>query len=311
MRGFILAAGFGTRLRPLTDHIPKALVPVGGLPLLSRSLQFFKNNGISNIGVNAHYLPDQLSKYQQNSDIQFSLFVEDGSIRGTGGAFHFARDFLNSEETFCVVNVDILNEFDLKPLITEFERSERICTLLAFPAIGKGTIIYNESNSAYLGTVADQNALNTGIECDFIGVAFYRRKFLDLITPEDFSIVPVWSRARQSGFNVGVRVIEQGYWRDIGTPESLAAVHFDLLDGKLRINIPGNLKIDFENRRCFHVSLSPEKISKLGPYTWFEPENVYVESDFSRSVVFRDAKIDGKAMVHDSILTPWGVIPLK
>ena len=98
MRGFVLAAGFGTRLRPLTDHIPKALVPVCGKPLLARSLAFLRGHGVTEIAVNSHYLADKIESFRREQKECFSLFHEEGNIRGTGGALYFAGEFLSGDE---------------------------------------------------------------------------------------------------------------------------------------------------------------------------------------------------------------------
>ena len=94
LTGFILAAGFGTRLRPLTDHLPKALISVCGKPLLQRALEFYENNRVKPIGVNSHHFPEFIKSFKNNSAIPFELFHETGAIRGTGGALLFAREFL-------------------------------------------------------------------------------------------------------------------------------------------------------------------------------------------------------------------------
>jgi mannose-1-phosphate guanylyltransferase len=311
MRGFILAAGFGTRLKPLTEHIPKALVPAGGMPLLARSLQFLKRNGIYKIGVNAHYLPEQLEEFRKSSQTPFSLFIEEGEIRGTGGAFHFAKDFLYEEDSFLVINVDIISSIDINPLIKKFKESDLSCALLSFKATGQGTIFYDRKTHLYLGTKSDRGSFPDSTGSDFIGAALYRKEFLEIVNENDFSIVPVWSRAAECGMKVGVIELEQGYWKDIGTPTSLAEFHFDLLDKNIEMQIPSNLSIDYERKICYPSTMEKGDVEKLGQYTWIENAGPLLFKEIQRSVVFDDAGIRTDDVVENSIVTKWGSISLK
>ena len=254
MRGFVLAAGFGTRLRPLTDHIPKALVPVCGKPLLARSLDFLGSHGITTVGVNAHYLGEEMERFGRESGNSFELFHERGKIRGTGGGLYFAKDFLVGDDFFLVMNVDIVCSIDLEDIITRFKNSSSVCGLIAFPAEnGKGTILYDKECGRYRGT--SSGSVRSGNECDanFIGIAIYRKEFLSLLKADDFSIVPVWSRAQSRGMDVDVLLTECGWWKDIGRPQALAEVHFAVLDKKIKMDIPSYLRLDTDNKCCFPI----------------------------------------------------------
>jgi NDP-sugar pyrophosphorylase family protein len=240
MRGFILAAGFGTRLKPLTDSVPKALIPVCGEPLLAHNLRILYNSGIfSAIGVNSHYLHEQMVRFQKDSPIPFELFYEEGKIRGTGGALDFAREFLAGDDTFLIANVDIIHKFDLRELLSRFINSGRICSLVSIPAENNGTVFYDNANSDFLGVSADRDDfLRLGrkfSEAEFTGVAFYRREFLDFVNSDDFSIIPVWKRAGGEGCVPSILVPEKSasWWIDIGTREAVAKIHSDVKDGKV------------------------------------------------------------------------------
>ena len=301
MRGFILAAGLGTRLRPITDHVPKALVGAGGRPLLERSLSFLVKQGVSTIGVNSHHLAGQLAEFQEKSPIPFTLFHEKDTIRGTGGGLLFAREFLAAEEVFVVCNVDIVYDFDLKPLAERFLKTGWYAALLAVPAAGSGTVIYDQKTGFLTGVPSDGKRPGTG--ADFIGAALYRREFLEALLPGDFSIVSVWKRVRARGQGVGVLMVDKCYWRDIGTPESLAGFHFDLLDGKTALEVPGILHIDREQKRCFPAAL-PENLQQcIGSYAWVEAGNVPSESRISRSVIYPGAAIKSIDAIKNRIIT--------
>jgi len=240
MRAFILAAGFGTRLKPLTDSVPKALVPVCGEPILAHNLRRLHNSGIfSAIGVNSHYLHEQMVRFQKDSPVPFELFYEEGKIRGTGGALDFAREFLAGDDTFLIANVDIIHKFDLRDLSARFIKSGRICSLVSIPIDNNGTILYDNNNTDFLGINADRDALlgrgRDFSEAEFTGVAFYRREFLDFVNDNDFSIIPIWRRSVEIGRVPDILVPEKSasWWIDIGTHEALAKINSDVESGKV------------------------------------------------------------------------------
>ena len=115
MKAMIFAAGLGTRLKPLTDTMPKALVPVGGKPLLYHVLTKLVTAGYDDITVNVHHFSDQIIKYLQENDfgVGISISEERDLLLETGGGIKHARPFLDGEEPFLVHNVDILSDLDL------------------------------------------------------------------------------------------------------------------------------------------------------------------------------------------------------
>ncbi len=311
MIGFILAAGFGTRLRPLTGHIPKAMVPVCGIPLLQRNLSFLHEQGMERIAVNTHYLPAQIYSFRKESDIPFEIFHEKGSIRGTGGALYFARSFLMSDDLFVVSNADILSNIDIQKLILSFYASDSVCMLIAAPSTGKGTILYNPDSMVYCGVPADIVSGESATGADFIGVTVYKRKVFNYITEDDFSIIPVWKRMIEQGEIVTVAVENNIYWRDTGTPAALAQIHFDVLDGSLDISLPDSVHVDYKKKIAYPATLSTERIDALGAYTWTDSDAVAPDSRIRRSIILKGARVDGGRETRDVLVTPWGDIPIE
>jgi mannose-1-phosphate guanylyltransferase len=308
LTGFILAAGFGTRLKPLTGRAPKALIPVCGKPLLQRALGFHHCREIAHIGVNSHYFPEQIESFRQQSSIPFRLFHETGKIRGTGGAFYFARDFLSEGKAFFCSNVDIIACISIGELYERFMASQCMAGMVAVPVAGKGSIYYDASTKEYRGAAADPNA--DGAAADFIGMAFYKREFLEVLSPEDISIVPVWKRAREMGHSV--KIIEAGspYWKDVGTPQALAQIHFDVLEKRLSLSTPSELIIENDTKRAYPRTFSSKEISRIGPEVWCEassvPEGVFLE----RCVVMSKAEIPLRKHINNTIITPCGEIEI-
>lgn len=118
MRALLLAAGFGTRLRPITDHVPKCMVPIHSKPLLGYWLDLLLNNGVERILVNTHYLPDVVRQFVADSPWRDSIdLVHEDTLLGTGGTVLANREFF-SDEPFMVAHADNLTRFDASAFIS-------------------------------------------------------------------------------------------------------------------------------------------------------------------------------------------------
>lgn len=133
MKAMILAAGLGTRLRPLTDRIPKALVEVGGEPMLSRVIKRLKDFGADYIVVNIHHLGSLITEYLAENDFGVETRVSDERemLMDTGGGVaHASELLLNDNEPILIHNVDILSNADLGALMDHHKMSGNDITLL-------------------------------------------------------------------------------------------------------------------------------------------------------------------------------------
>jgi NDP-sugar pyrophosphorylase family protein len=303
----VLAAGLGTRLRPFTDHLPKVLAPVCGRPLLERTLELFAAQGFEPLAVNTHHQHDQIDAFRHVSQYPFRVFHEQGRIRGTGGALFFAAEFLREDDAFCVSNAEPLKQIDLRALSARFLESGALCGLVCVPAGVQGTMYYRADDQRYLGTRADNLGRVAKREGFYLGVAFYRREFLALLTADDFSIVPVWRRAQDQGHRVIVLETQPNvYWRDVGTPRELAQVHFDVLEGRSPFCVPDELVLDPERRSAYPRSFSMQEVVQVGELCWVETPVIPVGTSLSHCVLLRDAAVPDGVRVHNRILTAWG-----
>lgn len=128
----IFAAGLGTRLRPLTNDKPKALVEVGGMPLLEIALRRLKWFGVSKVIVNVHHFAGQVEQFldeMKELGMEIAISDERAQLLNTGGGLKKARWFFEGEEPFLVQNVDILSSLDLKALYEAHRRSGALATL--------------------------------------------------------------------------------------------------------------------------------------------------------------------------------------
>lgn len=129
----IFAAGLGTRLKPLTDSIPKALVPINGKPLLQLVIEKLKKAGFDEIIVNIHHFPDQIIHFlniHQHFGIRIEVSDERDELLDTGGGIRKAGWFFDDNQPFLVHNVDILSNLDLGALYQQHLQTNPLATLV-------------------------------------------------------------------------------------------------------------------------------------------------------------------------------------
>lgn len=129
----ILAAGLGTRLKPWTLHHPKALVPVGGVPMLERIINKMKSSGFDYLVINVHHFSDQITNFIRSKEFGIKIFISDESekLMDTGGGIVYAAEFLQQDSSpFLIHNTDILSNADLSVLMSKHIESSADATLL-------------------------------------------------------------------------------------------------------------------------------------------------------------------------------------
>jgi mannose-1-phosphate guanylyltransferase len=221
MKGFILAAGFGERLRPLTSKIPKPLIPVAGIPSICYSLALLKRNNITDIICNLHYRShDIIDFFRRNNDFGFALeFSVEEELLGTGGGLKKCESFLKNDE-FILLNSDIITDLDPGSVINEFCRSGKKGMLSLSPLDEEdlpGTVSVNND------LVVDFNGmLDSGIPplYDYMGVALLTPAVFDYLLPERSCIVRTGYSSLAREEKLG-SFIYNGLWMDIGSHEKL------------------------------------------------------------------------------------------
>lgn len=147
MKAMIFAAGLGSRLKPLTDTMPKALVPVAGCPMLEHVILKLKASGFTKIVINIHHFGEQIIDFlKTNNDFGLTIHISDERDRllDTGGGIRKARLFFeNSGEPFLVHNVDILSDMNLKELYDFHMQSGSVATLLASRRTTSRYLLFN------------------------------------------------------------------------------------------------------------------------------------------------------------------------
>ena len=147
MKAMILAAGMGTRLETLTDKIPKALVPVGGIPMLELVILKIKAAGFTNIIINIHHFGEQIIDFltsKNNFGLTIDISDERNYLLDTGGGIKHASRFLDGEEPFLVHNVDIISDVDLMAMYRSHISSNALATLLVSQRRSARQLMFNK-----------------------------------------------------------------------------------------------------------------------------------------------------------------------
>lgn len=137
MKAFILAAGLGTRLRPLTETIPKPLVPIAGKPLLAYHLDHLAEFGITDVRINTHYLPQQMEEFvaeyitRQPNGLSISTIYEP-ELLGSAGTIRSNQSWLSDDEPFLVIYSDNLTDIDYGKLIDHHNQSDATVTIASY-----------------------------------------------------------------------------------------------------------------------------------------------------------------------------------
>jgi len=288
---FVLSAGLGTRLAPLTDVLPKPLVPVFHKPLLTFALDALMASGFGNLALNTHPLPGAFA----------DVFGADPHYRGralrvfheprlldTGGGMRNAREAFGGK-SFLVYNGDILADLPLGNLLEHHRDSAPLATLLLRPSGGKANVRFDKVSRRVLdlrGTLGSSE----GTECVYSGIAMFSPEIFDWIPDEGaYSVIPALLEAMRSGERVEGLLCAGGLWTDLGTPSAYLEAH--------------RLLSDPSNR--------PSYLTASGHW----PCPVHPEARLEDSVILEGAvavgpgSVVGKnALLRDSILWPGSVI---
>ncbi len=226
-KAFVLGAGFGTRLMPLTEVLPKPLVPVANKPLITYAFDLLMAGGVGEFVVNTHHLAGAYQAVFPNAEyagapIQF--VHEEPEILDTGGGLANAAQFLR-EGDFIVFNGDILTDLPLQSAIEAHRRGDNLATLI----LRSGGPNRNAAFDAQTGKMRDlRNALNTDSRdlFQFTGIYLARPEFLDLLEPRPQSVIPAMLEAIRDGARMGGVVIDEGAWWDLGDRAAYLEANF-------------------------------------------------------------------------------------
>ncbi len=150
MKAMIFAAGLGTRLQPLTNNTPKALVPIAGVTLLEHTINKLTQYGVDDIVVNVHHFSDQIIKFLQeknNFGVNIRISDEREKLLNTGGAIKYTKPLLGDKQSFIIHNVDVFTNIDLESLYKEHcDDKGRLASLVVSKRDTNRYLLFNEDN---------------------------------------------------------------------------------------------------------------------------------------------------------------------
>ncbi|HXX80441.1 MAG TPA: phosphotransferase [Thermodesulfovibrionales bacterium] len=229
---FLPAAGLGERLRPITEHLPKPLLPVLGRPLIEIILEKVAPVCTGKIGMNLYYRSEMIREWASHSPYAERItFFPENPILGTGGALKNAKAFL-SGGLFLVHNTDIILDLDFGPLVETHLSSGNIATLVTHEHPQFSNVVINEFN--YVIDVENPgesrpNPDRMTRKVAFTGIALYSPQILEFL-PKGISHATVaWLAAAAAGHKVQVLDVTGCPWTDVGTPATYASAILDAL----------------------------------------------------------------------------------
>jgi mannose-1-phosphate guanylyltransferase len=220
MKAYLLAAGLGTRLRPITDGTPKCLLRIAGVPLLDIWLDALSGSGVDEVLVNTHHLADQVRAHVSARPGPPAVhLVEEPELLGSAGTLRANRDFVAGEEMFLTVNADNLTDFDIGVLVDAHRAGGAIATLSLFRAARPSECgIVEVDDGVVVGYV--EKPTDPPSDLANAGIYAFHPSVLDEIAgpaPKDigYDLLPLLvGRARAVN-------LDGCYFIDIGTPAAL------------------------------------------------------------------------------------------
>ena len=231
MKAMIFAAGLGTRLQPLTNDRPKALVSVGGETMLEKSINFLKGSNISEVVVNVHHFSSQMKDFIGSHDFGIPVHISDETdqLLDTGGGLLKAKDLLTDDSPILLINVDVLTNIDIQEFLQFHNQSGALATLATRNRPTSRYLLFNAENQ-----LVGWKNVSTGqiiksrefIEAEvfpkaFSGIQIIEPRLLSLITETGkFSITNLYLRLASSEKIVAFND-DKYIWMDLGKYEEI------------------------------------------------------------------------------------------
>jgi mannose-1-phosphate guanylyltransferase len=286
MKAMILAAGLGTRLRPLTSNTPKALMPVGNVPIIDRIIEYLKTYGISELVVNAHHHHEQIVGHL-NGGMPFNIDIDvrvEQDILGTGGGIKNTEDFWDNAP-FIVVNGDILTNINLRKAYEAHKRSESLATLILHDQPPFNQIKIDDQKN--ITHIADENLAN---RLAFTGIHIIDPKLMARIPEGVFSnIIHCYRELIREGTPPNAYISEGHEWRDIGTIESYVLANKEALQEESFLCAP-DCRIDSSAVLKDWAVIGSETVLEQGV-------------EICRSILWEKVKVKKGVKIIDSIVT--------
>jgi mannose-1-phosphate guanylyltransferase len=242
-KAMVLAAGLGTRLRPLTNDRPKALVEVCGRTLLEITLTRLRDFGIRDVIINVHHYADMVIDHVKAAG-NFGMHIEfsrEDVLLDTGGGLKKAAWFLagdsaaNKDEPFILHNVDVISNIDLQRMVEAHKKSGALATLAVQERKTSRYLLFNDQLELCGRRLAKEEKtkiarpLRNMTELAFAGIHVISPRIFPLLTEQGvFSVVPAYLRLAAQGEKIQAFRADEYYWRDLGRPENILQAEQDI-----------------------------------------------------------------------------------
>lgn len=231
MKAMIFAAGIGSRLKPITDNMPKALVPVGGQPMLGRLIHRLAKQGVSSFIVNVHHFSAQVVEYLNSDEFKefkISISDESGKLLDTGGGLFRAAGFFSDGKPFLVYNVDVLSDINVNEMLDHHSAEGNLATLAVSRRNSTRLLLLDGQNylKGWQDTKTGEVVRVTGAIGKLTPLAFSGIHIIDPAIfaftrkTKPFPIVELYLRLAEN-YRIGVYIHEPYNWADMGSPEGL------------------------------------------------------------------------------------------
>ncbi len=218
---FILGAGLGTRLRPLTENTPKPLLPIGGRPMITYAMEHLQAIGIQKFIINTHHCPEKYAEVFPDNNWQGIpiTFRHEPLLLDTAGGIKNIEDLIAQDERILVYNGDIITNLPIAPLI---ERHFELQTQVTLALRSHGPLLnVNIDSHGFICDMRDR-LHNPGVQrCLFAGIYVVEKNFLQQLTSGKIEsiVLPLVENIKRNPHSVGCIVIDEGFWYDLGTIE--------------------------------------------------------------------------------------------
>ena len=327
-RAFVLAAGLGTRLRPLTGEVPKSLVPVCGVPLLAYALAACAKHGLREVVVNAHWLAEQVSAWEGDREgVRVTVSVEQPVVLGTGGGLRHAAHLL--EDRFVVLNADVLHDVDLAALLAATPRGGAVMALRRDAARAEryGVVAADDTGTVVRLTNVASAPPRGAVQADtfFMGIHALDRSTLDLVSAGPADIVRTAYRMLVPERKVRA-VVDAGPWLDTGDLATYLEANLAILRRTVRTALDPHPRAAFARDGAGRITGDARAIGgQANGAVWVGPESrvdgriedavigrgsrVPQGADLLRVVVWDGVEVPPGAH-RDAVFTPAGVVSL-
>lgn len=237
MKAMVLAAGLGTRLRPLTFELPKPMVPVLDRPVMAHILDLLRRHGYDDVVANLHYFPDTIRSYFGDT----ITYREEPELLGTAGGVRNCADFLDGD-TFLIISGDALTDIDLGAFVARHKQAGGIATLAVKRVADTREygVVLHDSDGRITGFQEKPDPVEALSDLGNCGIYLFEPEIFDWFPRRDFVdwANDVFPALLEHDVPFHIHEIDE-YWNDVGSLAELKEGTFDALRGELRIEIPG------------------------------------------------------------------------